>query len=200
MQIKFKPMGDYATNCYILSVDEKDYIIDPGINATNWVKANVKNPVAILNTHGHFDHVWSNAELKKEFNIPIYCPKDDAFMLENDPFGYGVPKSKANFLVEPDSKVVISGVEFTFWHFAGHTPGCSVIEYKDIWFSGDFLFEGSIGRWDFKYSSGKDMVKSLKKLKKFKKDKTVLPGHGNKTRLSKEIKGVDAWIRYVQGS
>ena len=200
MQIKFKPMGQYATNCYILSVDGKDFIIDPGIDATSWVKNSVKNPVAILNTHGHFDHVWSNAEISKLFNIPIYCPKDDAFMLQNDPFGYGVPKSKADFLVEPDSKVEIDGVEFTFWHFPGHTPGCSVIEYKDVWFSGDFIFKGSIGRWDFKYSSAKDMVNSLKKLKKFKKEKTVLPGHGDKTKLSKELKGVDAWIRYVQST
>jgi glyoxylase-like metal-dependent hydrolase (beta-lactamase superfamily II) len=200
MQVKFKPMGQYATNCYILNVDNKEFIIDPGVDATNWVKKNTKNPVAILNTHGHFDHVWSNKELSQELNIPIYCPKDDAFMLQKDPFGYGVPPSRANFLVEPDSKVVIEGVEFTFWHFPGHTPGNSVIEYKDIWFSGDFLFDGSIGRWDFRYSSAKDMVSSLQKLKKFKKDKKVLPGHGGSTTLSKELKTIDSWIRYVQGS
>jgi glyoxylase-like metal-dependent hydrolase (beta-lactamase superfamily II) len=200
MQIKFKPMGPYATNCYILSVDNKDFIIDPGVDATSWVLKNVKNPVAILNTHGHFDHVWSNSELKDKLKIPIYCPKDDAFMLENDPFNYGTPKSKADFLVKPDSKVVIEDIEFKFWHFPGHTPGCSVIEYKDVWFSGDFIFEGSIGRWDFKYSSAIDMVKSLKKLKKFKQDKKVLPGHGNKTTLFRELKTIDSWIRYVQGS
>jgi glyoxylase-like metal-dependent hydrolase (beta-lactamase superfamily II) len=200
MQVKFKPMGQYATNCYVLNIDNKDYIIDPGVDATNWVKQNVKNPVAILNTHGHFDHVWSNKELSRDLNIPIYCPKDDAFMLQKDPFGYGVPPSSADFLVEPDSKVVIQGVEFTFWHFPGHTPGNSVIEYKNLWFSGDFLFDGSIGRWDFKYSSAKDMVKSLQKLKKFKSDKKVLPGHGASTTLAKELKTVDSWIRYVQGS
>ncbi len=45
-----------------------------------------------LNTHGHFDHVWSNKELKEKLNIPIYCPKDDEFMLNKDPFGQGTPK------------------------------------------------------------------------------------------------------------
>ncbi|MGB6020444.1 MAG: MBL fold metallo-hydrolase, partial [Sulfurimonadaceae bacterium] len=64
MQIKVQPMGMYQTNCYIVTVDGKDFIIDPGVNATEWVKANVTNPVAVLNTHAHFDHVWSNQEVK----------------------------------------------------------------------------------------------------------------------------------------
>ncbi len=101
MKIKVKPMGAYATNCYILTVNGKDIIIDPGMGATEWVKKEAKNPIAILNTHGHFDHIWSNKELSESLNIPIYCPKDDAFMLEKDPFNYGVPKSRASFLVQP---------------------------------------------------------------------------------------------------
>jgi len=200
MQIKVKPMGDYQTNCYILNIDNKDYIIDPGINATAWVVKNCKNPVAILNTHGHFDHIWSNAELSKKLNIPIYCPKDDAFMLEKDPFNYGTPKSKASVLVKPNQKIKIEGAEFTFWHFPGHTPGCSVIEYNDIWFSGDFLFDGSIGRWDFPYSSAQDMAKSLQNLKNFKQNKQLLPGHGNSTTLKKELRHIDYWINVVKNS
>ncbi len=201
MQIKFKPMGMYQTNCYILSIDNKDFIIDPGVDATSWIKDNVKNPVAILNTHGHFDHVWSNQEVKEHFNIPIYCPKDDAFMLQNDPFKYGTPKSKADFEISPDQKIKIDDIEFTFWHFPGHTPGCSVIEYNDIWFSGDFLFNGSIGRWDFKYSNKYDMLTSLNKVKNFnKKDKRVLPGHDRDTTLFKELKHIDYWINVVKNS
>ena len=86
-------MGDYQTNCYIVTIDEKDFIIDPGVGATKWVKQNVKNPVAILNTHGHFDHVWSNKEVKELYNIKLYTPKDDTFMLEKDPYGFGMTPS-----------------------------------------------------------------------------------------------------------
>ena len=200
MQIKVKPMGPYQTNCYILSNNGEDFIIDPGVDATNWVIKNVKNPVAILNTHGHFDHVWSNQELAKELNIPIYCPKDDAFMLEKDPFNYGTPKSKASYLVKPDENLNISKSNFTFWHFPGHTPGCSVIEFNDIWFSGDFLFNGSIGRWDFPYSNAIDMIKSLEKVKNFKSNKKVLPGHDSATTLKKELKHIDYWINVVKNS
>ena len=69
MNIKSKPMGDYQTNSYIINVDGKDFIIDPGIGGTELVLQNITNPVAILNTHGHFDHVWSNDELQKKLNI-----------------------------------------------------------------------------------------------------------------------------------
>ncbi|RUM69833.1 MAG: MBL fold metallo-hydrolase, partial [Sulfurovum sp.] len=93
MEIKFQPMGATQTNCYIVTIDNKEFIIDPGMNALPWIKENSKNPVAILNTHGHFDHVWSNAAVKREFNIPLYIQKDDAFMLSKCPLGQNVPES-----------------------------------------------------------------------------------------------------------
>lgn len=200
MQINVRPMGAYQTNCYLLEINGKTLIIDPGVGATDWVIKKAKNPIAILNTHGHFDHVWSNAELKKRLNIPIYIPKDDAFMLTKDPFNQGTPASTPDFLVQPDTKVDIEGIEVTFRHFPGHTPGCSVIEVGSIWFSGDFLFQNSIGRWDFPYSSAKDMANSIKKAMKIKKDYQLLPGHGAKSYLSKEQRSLPLWLREVQRS
>ncbi len=123
MNIKFRPCGIYQTNCYIVERGGESLIIDPGVNATNWVLKNAKNPIAILNTHGHFDHIWSNRELKERLKIPIYAPKDDAFMLEKDPFNQGVPKSKADFRVERDATLEIGNFNLIFRHFPGHTPG-----------------------------------------------------------------------------
>ena len=87
MELLCKPMGSYQTNCYIIKSKEGEVIIDPGVGALEWVKQNVKNPMAVLNTHGHFDHVWSNKEVATYFDIPIYCPKGDVFMLEKDQIG-----------------------------------------------------------------------------------------------------------------
>jgi glyoxylase-like metal-dependent hydrolase (beta-lactamase superfamily II) len=76
-----------------------------------------------------------------------------------------------------------------------------MIEYDNTFFSGDFLFEGSIGRWDFPYSSKEDMIKSLEKVKTFTpEDHLILPGHGNSTSLEKELKGIDNWIEFVKRS
>ena len=186
MRLKFKPMGEYQTNCYIVTIDKYDIIIDPGMDATSWVKENVKNPIAILNTHGHFDHVWSNTELKKIFNIPIYIHQKDAFLLEIDQYHMGMPTSKADILVDNEDIIDFEGIKFRFLHFPGHTPGCSVIEFEEAWFSGDFIFRGSIGRVDFPYSNPKDMKKSLLRFKQITYDKPVYPGHGESTTIKKE--------------
>lgn len=197
MQIKSKPMGDYGTNCYIIDINDKQIIIDPGVGAFNWIKENAKNPVAILNTHGHFDHVWSNDEIAKHFNIPIYCPKDDAFMLQNDPFSQGTPKSKANFEVKPNQTIKLLDTNITFHHFPGHTPGTSAIEIGENLFSGDFIFQGSIGRVDFPFSDKLKMKESLKRVLTFSKDYIIYPGHGGKTTLLKEKNSLKAWLNYI---
>ena len=199
MQIKIQPMGYTQTNCYIVTIDGKDLIIDPGMDATEWVIKNTHNPVAILNTHGHFDHVWSNAELKKRLNIPIYAPKADLFMLKDDPLSQGTPPSEPDYLVEGDATLDIKGIKVTYRHFPGHTPGCSIIEIEDVWFSGDFLFKQSIGRWDFPSSSGEDMAKSLEKVMKIKEDYTLYPGHGPSTTLKAEQRIMPFWIKEVKG-
>ncbi len=198
MQIKIQPMGPYQTNCYIVTIDGKDFIIDPGVDATQWVLNNVSNPVAILNTHGHFDHVWSNAEVQEKLNIPIYCPKDDSFMLTDDPLGQGTPKSTPKYEVIGDKELSIDGIKIKFRHFPGHTPGCSIIEIEDVWFSGDFLFQQSIGRWDFPASSGADMIKSLEKALTIEGDYTIYPGHGLDTTLKAEQRVIPYWIDQVK--
>jgi glyoxylase-like metal-dependent hydrolase (beta-lactamase superfamily II) len=197
MNIKSRPMGDYQTNCYIVTIDGKDLIIDPGIDALPWIKMNVTEPVAILNTHGHFDHVWSNDVVQKEFNIPIYCPKDDVFMLENDPLMRNTPPSTADVEVEPNETIELLGEKITFHHFPGHTPGCSAIEIGENLFTGDFIFQGSIGRVDFPFSSPEDMKESLKRVISWDKDFIVYTGHGSATNLQKEKNSLKAWLNYL---
>ena len=197
MTIKMQPMGPYQTNCYIISDNDVDLIIDPGVGATSWVISNTTKPVAILNTHAHFDHVWSNQELKDKLNIPIYCPKDDCFMLESDPIGHGTPPSKADIEVENDETFDLNGIKVKFHHFPGHTPGCSAISVGEHLFSGDFIFDGSIGRVDFPYSSPQDMKKSIKKVLKWEDNFIVYPGHGPKTTLDKQKQSLKAWLNYI---
>ena len=197
MKIKAKAMGDYQTNCYIVTVKNVDFIIDPGIGATKWVIENVTNPVAILNTHGHFDHVWSNSELQEKLKIPLYTPKDDTMLLQGSSWSPDLPPSKPDIEVEPNQELDIKGVKIKFRHFPGHTPGCSTIEIEDAMFSGDFIFERSIGRTDFPYSSPQDMKISLEKFKQITYDRTIYPGHGNSTTIKQEQQYSDYWIENI---
>ncbi len=197
MDIKYKPFSEYMTNCYILSKEGEDLIIDPGKGAFEWVVKNVKNPLAILNTHGHFDHVWSDKELKERFDIPIFIHEKDAFFLQTDQFFSGMPKVKADVLVNSEDIIKLGNFEFRFLHFPGHTPGCCVIEFSEAWFSGDFIFKGSIGRVDFPYSDPNAMRKSLKRFKTISYDKRVYPGHGDFTTIKNEQRNADYWLRII---
>lgn len=197
MQIKKQPMGPYQTNCYIVTTEGKDFIIDPGVGASQWILDNVSNPVAILNTHGHFDHVWSNAELQEKLNVKLYTPKDDIFLLQSSEWMPDLPPSTPDVAVEGDEEIDFDGVTVKFTHFPGHCPGCSTIEIGDAMFSGDFIFNRSIGRTDFPYSSPQDMKKSLQKFKKISYDKTVYPGHGENTTIRQEQQYADYWINQL---
>jgi len=192
--IKIKPCGAYQTNCYVLKIDQKEFIIDPGVDAYSWLKNIVTNPLAIINTHGHFDHVWDNAKVSKEFNIPIVCHRGDENMLGQDLFGLGTPSSNADIVVEGDGEFEFEGVKFGFLSFPGHTEGSMAIIYEDKFFSGDFLFRGSIGRVDLPGSDSKKMVESIRKVLSLQKNYEIYPGHGNSTTLQEERQNLGSWI------
>lgn len=197
MEILKQPMGPYQTNCYIVRIDGKEIIIDPGVGATPWVLANVSNPIAILNTHGHFDHVWSNQELKERLGIPLYTPKGDVFLLQGSTFSSDLPPSTPDVEVVGDQSFEIGGIKVQFHHFPGHCPGCSMIEIEEAIFSGDFIFEGSIGRWDFPYSDAEAMRQSLQKFLTFNYNKRLYPGHGGSTSIATEQQHVPYWLKVV---
>jgi len=200
MTIQSRPMGAYQTNCYVLTKAGKSLIIDPGVDALAWVQASVAEPVAILNTHGHFDHVWSNKAVKEALDVPIYTPEKDCFMLENDPFGQGTPSSRADVAVKDEKPFELGGFSIRFVHLPGHTPGTSVIVIDEAaMFSGDFVFEGSIGRFDFPYSEARQMKESIEKfMRMFTVEMPIYPGHGSATSVSAAKRMLPGWIRHIQ--
>lgn len=197
MQIRVMPLSSLQTNCYILTQNDKSLIIDPGIGAISFAKTAV-NPVAVLNTHGHFDHVWSNHELKTKLNLPIYIHEKDEFFLSNDVLNRGTPSSSADVLVKSQDLISLEGFEFYFFHAPGHTPGCCMIVFKEAIFSGDFLFDNSIGRVDLPFGDPSDMRLSIAKfLDSFSQDLPIYPGHGKPTSVSKAKEFLPKWLEYI---
>jgi len=197
MKILCKPMGPYQTNCYIVSNNGQEIIIDPGMGAVSWVKANVKNPLVILNTHGHSDHIWSNKALQEAFGIPLYCPTGDVFLLENDFENEGYALSKPDVKVNDKKPFSFADLNIQYFHFPGHTPGCSAIKIGKAFFTGDFIFKGSIGRVDFPFSSPKDMKMSIKQFLNIKEDMTIYPGHGATTTVKAEQRIIGQWLKIL---
>lgn len=195
--MKSKACGAYGTNCYLINTDDGYVVIDPGEGAFNFVVQNCKKVAAVLNTHGHHDHVWSNAQIKKQYDCKIYIHEKDAFLLK-DPFNMGFEPHECDVACKDGDSFSFGGINFSFLHFPGHTPGCCMIEAGEKMFSGDFLFEGSIGRWDFPYSDAKEMINSLQKALKIKKDFNLYPGHGGPSTFLREKALLPRWIEYVK--
>ncbi|NPA55090.1 MAG: MBL fold metallo-hydrolase [Epsilonproteobacteria bacterium] len=193
MQVKYQPCGPYQTNCYIY----KGLIIDPGMDSYTWVVNNTTQPRAIVLTHAHFDHVWDAMKLKHYFDIPIYIHEDDDELLQIDIFNTNKPKITSDIQVK-QGRYDIGSLEVDFIHYPGHTPGSMAVVVDDCFFSGDFVFDGSIGRYDFEYSSVLEMKNSLNKFLSLKYDKIIYPGHGNQTTIKKAQENIrNYWLKVL---
>ena len=196
MKIKTFVLGVMQTNCYIVSNDENHcMIIDPGAQGKKVAKYLEENELvldAILLTHGHFDHIGAVDYLYDKYHCPIYIHHEDIEMLKNSrlnlsylekPFSLSAPVTPASEHME------ISGFKICWFHVPGHCPGASMIYLEDenVIFSGDVLFNGSIGRFDFPNSSKYDTLTSIEKIKTFNFDATLYPGHGPSSTLKSEL-------------
>ena len=198
MQILKKAFGEYVTNCYIVKGEQGDLVIDPGEGSFDWVMQNTGKIAAVLNTHGHFDHVYDDAKLQR-MGAKIYIHEEDAFMLRADPFETMPEPIEADVLIKgQEQSFEIAGFNVKFSLFAGHTPGSCMIEVDGVIFSGDVIFKGSIGRWDFPFSSGAQMKESLHKILQIKGDFTLYPGHGPNTSLQAERQNLKYFLQFFE--
>ena len=156
--------GSLEENCYILGIEDKVLVIDPGddIDKINKV-INNRKVLGVLITHRHFDHVGALSYFDK--NI-IY---DRSNTEEKE---YKIDKFNFNVIFNP-----------------GHSSDSISFYFKkeNIFFCGDFIFYESIGRCDLPGGSEPDMAKSLEKIKTYAKDIVIYPGHGDKTTIGYEL-------------
>jgi glyoxylase-like metal-dependent hydrolase (beta-lactamase superfamily II) len=176
----------FQTNTYIISDQENTVVIDPA--ADLGVVGDIK-ATAILLTHGHFDHTAGAAEI----GAPIHIHESDAEMLNDidKSFGTLYPRMfkpcQADVLVKDGDLLEFGEMRFKVMHTPGHSRG-SVMYILDesVMFTGDTLFEGSVGRIDGYGGSHEAQMKSLEKIKALDGDYRILPGHGEETTLDRE--------------
>ena len=190
-------VGSVFTNCYFLKNKETEemLIVDPGDNADRIEQKVLEmqgRPVAILLTHGHYDHILAVPKLQERWKeIPVYCnAKDIPESLTEYDMGQQFPTVRAfkNVkTIEDGQELVIAGTEITVMETPGHTPGSVLFLTKDAIFTGDTIFQGSIGRTDFEGGNERQMMQSLRKINNLAiEDITLCPGHGDTTTLKWE--------------
>lgn len=183
--------GALLENCYVVwdDADKEGIIVDPGYAEVSVIdeflkKENIKI-TAVVNTHGHWDHVYGNADMMALTQAPLLIHEADITYL-TDPV-YNLSHNYSNdFSSPPADKTFVEGdvikvgaYELKILHTPGHTPGSVVLFNAIIVLTGDTLFFGSVGRSDFLGGSKEGMVTSLEKLKKeIPESAVVLSGHG----------------------
>ena len=193
-------VGSVFTNCYFLKNKETGemLIIDPGDNAEKIEQKILEmqgKPVAILLTHGHFDHIMGLSGVMEDIKVPVYVEEADLPMMmdgeSNLSSGYmrGGYQFADAVPVRDGQQLQIAGFQFRVIHTPGHTPGgcCYYMEQEDVLFSGDTLFRTSVGRSDFPGGSASALVRSVKeKLLILPEETHVYPGHMEETTIGYE--------------
>lgn len=185
------------TNSYLLISDAgHGVIIDPAAELEQYTKLLQEHSAsltAILCTHGHYDHVGSAQELCRSTGAKLYCEAAD---LRNDQL---YPLSQADSGYEEGAVVTVDELAFMVWHTPGHTPGSVVLQCGGYLFTGDTLFQGSMGRTDLPGGSETEMMDSLRKLAALPlpRETQILPGHGDFSTLGQEL-DTNYYLRMAQ--
>ncbi len=191
-------VGELMVNAYIVAWKPTNdaIIIDPGSEAEIILERIRKldlNVDAIINTHGHGDHIGGNREMKEALDKPIVIGRHDAELL-TDPwknmsaqFGMPTTSPPADKLLDEGDIVKVGDGELKVFHTPGHSPGSIVLTAEGFAVVGDVLFSGSIGRTDFPGGSLDMLLKMIReKLFPLGDDCLVLPGHGPQTTIGEE--------------
>ena len=194
-----REVGSFAANCYLIACSEtkEGIVIDPGAEAKQILKMVEDAAVTvkyIVNTHGHFDHVGANAEVRQATGAPILINEADREMSSKPPASLSVFVGKLQF-VEPDrfiregDKLTVGNQQVDVIATPGHTKGSVSLLADGKLFTGDTLFSGSVGRTDLPGGSHGELIYSIKeKLLIFPGETIVYPGHGPETTIADEKK------------
>lgn len=191
MVIKTYPLGEYGANCYLVINDKnrEGIVIDPGANGAGLIKEIEKltyNIKGILLTHAHFDHIGGVKELKDKYNIPVYVNQGEVDNSKVDNNVYSKLPNDCSLINDGDV-LNIGGINIKCLHTPGHSKGGMCFLIEDSVFTGDTLFQGSIGRTDFISGDFKTLIDSIqKKLITLDGDTKVYPGHGPSSTIMYE--------------
>ena len=191
-------LGPIGTNCYVVRATPdaaEAVVVDPGGDAAELrleLDRLGARLVAILITHGHWDHLGGVADLAEGTGAPVYMAEDERALLENlpdlVPQGVNTRAYSADTFLQGDETLELAGIEFETLCVPGHSPAHLAYHADGCLFSGDVLFAGSVGRTDLPGADWETLVESIRMLsERFPPETIVYSGHGPPTTLGAEL-------------
>jgi glyoxylase-like metal-dependent hydrolase (beta-lactamase superfamily II) len=193
MQIQTFTGGLFDTNCFFLP--SHGILIDAPQDCAEWLESNGYKVKTLLLTHGHIDHVWDAAKIKRQQGCQVGYHPDNRQMLTEPGFfrkfglGWDIDPVEADFCIGETEACALGGMEFQVLLVPGHCPGslCFYSKPEGIVFGGDVLFAGGVGRWDLPGGDRDLLFAGIQgKLMKLPDSVKVLPGHGPATTIGME--------------
>lgn len=188
MKIRKLVIGSLGTNCYVIG-EKSVALVDPGANAEgimNYLKKESLVLDKILVTHGHFDHVMALRQLKEKTNATVYMHEDDICMLGSREKSLGFmtgdtpPECDIDVKLKGGEVIEVENEALKVIHTPGHSQGSVSYVGEGFVLSGDLIFKGSIGRYDFgDYNTEINSIHTL--LDEIEPKTVILPGHGEET-------------------
>lgn len=184
--------GMIYTNTYLLEINGECILIDPASKAEKMIEiVGDRKLLAILLTHGHFDHIKAVDGLVKKYNCPAYINKEDESLARDKNQGSDLGLNSLPYIsVETknlkEGLMEIGPFKFEVIFTPGHTKGSVCFKFDGEIFTGDTLFSMSAGRTDLKGGSDSELKSSLRLLKSIKENLIVYPGHDAITNLDYE--------------
>lgn len=200
MLIKTLVVGQIETNCYIVT-DEASLtcaVIDPGDESNvilDYIESNKLTVVAILLTHGHFDHNLAVYPVREATGAPIYISKADALTEGARDTLKLTADENVRFYGEGDI-ITVGPLSYTVIETPGHSPGCVTLKCENVLFTGDTLFRDSIGRTDLGGGDMQQLLRSLYRLSQLEGDFEVYPGHMDASTLDRE-RSFNSYMKYA---
>jgi glyoxylase-like metal-dependent hydrolase (beta-lactamase superfamily II) len=191
------PLGPIETNCYLVRLPgvPEAVVVDPGADAAGIrleLAGRGARCVAILVTHGHWDHLGGVADLAEGTGSPVHMAEAERDLLERPldftPPGVHIRAHTPDVTLDGGETLELAGITFETIAVPGHSPGHVAFAADGALFSGDVLFAGSVGRTDLPGADWETLLASIQILvERFPPETVVYPGHGPPTTLGDEL-------------